>query len=116
MIEKLDHYPVPDIHTVVEKLNEIIDFLNDTNAMKVRDGDPISVTGGYVEWPAINNITTFIDEIHPLETLVNVDKYPDSFYDSFRKEVCAGCNDPNCLRSQVEIYDCDKFDSWLFEV
>lgn len=56
-----------------------------------------------------------IDEVKLLETLVNVDKYSDSVYNSFRKEVCAGCNDPNCLRSQVEIYDCPKFENY-FEV
>lgn len=53
-----------------------------------------------------------IDEIHLLETLVGVDKYPDSVYNSFRKEVCAGCNDSNCLKSQVEIYDCPKFENY----
>ena len=57
-----------------------------------------------------------IDEIKLLENVLETDKYSDSVYNSFRKEVCAGCNDPNCLKSMVEIYDCDKFDSWLFEV
>lgn len=56
-----------------------------------------------------------IDEIHLLETLVDVDKYSVSVYNSFRKEVCAGCNDPNCLKSQVEIYDCRKFENY-FEI
>lgn len=68
-------------------------------------------------WNTDNNfniISNAIDEICLLETLVNVDKYSDSIYSSFRNEVCDGCNDPNCLKSQVEIYDCDKFDSWLF--
>ena len=67
-------------------------------------------------WNTDNNfniISNAMGEINLLETLVNVDKYTDSVYNSFRKEVCAGCNDPNCLKSQVEIYDCDKFDSWL---
>ncbi len=65
---------------------------------------------------SFNIISKAIDEIQPLETLVNVDKYSVNIYNSFCKEVCAGCNDPNCLKSMVEIYDCDKFDSWLFEV
>lgn len=65
---------------------------------------------------SFNIISKAIDEIQPLETLVNVDKYSLDIYNSFRKEVCAGCNDPNCLKSMVEIYDCDKFDSWLHEV
>lgn len=62
---------------------------------------------------SFNIISKAIDEIQLLETLVNVDKYSVNLYNSFRKEVCAGCNDPNCLKSMVEIYDCDKFDSWL---
>lgn len=62
---------------------------------------------------SFNIISKAIDEIQPLETLVNVDKYSVNLYNSFRKEVCAGCNDPNCLKSMVEIYDCDKFASWL---
>lgn len=53
-----------------------------------------------------------IDEIKLLETLVNVDKYSESVYNSFRKEVCARCNDPNCLRSKIEIYDCYKFENY----
>lgn len=65
---------------------------------------------------SFNIISKAIDEIQPLETLVTVDKYSVDIYNSFRKEVCAGCNDHNCLKSMVEIYDCDKFDSWLFEV
>lgn len=65
---------------------------------------------------SFNIISKTIDEIQPLETLVNVDKYSVNIYNSFRKEVCGGCNDPNCLKSMVEIYDCDKFDSWLHEV
>ena len=65
---------------------------------------------------SFNIISKAIDEIQPLETLVNVDKYSANLYNSFRKEVCAGCNDPNCLKSMVEIYDCDKFNSWLHEV
>lgn len=69
-------------------------------------------------WNTDNNfniISNAIDEIHLLETLVGVDKYSDSVYNSFRKEVCAGCSEPNCLRSQVEIYDCHKFENY-FEV
>ena len=56
-----------------------------------------------------------VDEIKLLDTLVNVNKYSDSVYNSFRKEACAGCNDPNCMRSQVEIYDCPKFENY-FEI
>ena len=67
-------------------------------------------------WNTDNNfniISNAIDEIHLLETLVGVDKHLDSVYNGFRKEVCAGCNDPNCLKSQVEIYDCHKFEKYV---
>ncbi len=37
MINKLDHYGI-NIHEVIDKINEIIDFLNDTYLMKVKDG------------------------------------------------------------------------------
>lgn len=60
----------------------------------------------------METVEAAIDEIKLLDTLVNVDKYSDSVYNSFRKEVCAGCNDPNCLKSQVEIYDCHKFENY----
>jgi hypothetical protein len=63
----------------------------------------------------METVETAIDELKLVETLVNVDKYSDSVYNSFRKEVCAGCNDPNCLRSKVEIYDCHKFENY-FEI
>ena len=60
-------------------------------------------------------IDSAIEEIKLLDTLVNVDRYSDSVYNSFRKEVCAGCSDPNCLRSKCEIYDCHKFENY-FEI
>lgn len=50
-----------------------------------------------------------IDEIKLLETITESDKYSAEVYDAFRREVCDGCSDPNCLRSQAEIYDCNKF-------
>ena len=53
-----------------------------------------------------------IGEIELLETLAGVGRYADSVYEAFRKEVCAGCSDPNCMMSQVEIYDCHKFDGY----
>ena len=54
-------------------------------------------------------IDQVIGEIKLLETITESGKYSAEVYDVFRKEVCAGCSDPNCLRSQAEIYDCDKF-------
>ena len=53
MIEKLDKYQTSSMHTVIDKINEIIDFLNDTFLMRVKDGNvlgvcndtPIFVTG-----------------------------------------------------------------------
>jgi hypothetical protein len=69
-------------------------------------------------WNTDNNFNVIgqsIDEIRLLENILETDRYSDSVYNSFRKEVCAGCNDPNCLRSKVEIYDCHKFENY-FEV
>ena len=57
----------------------------------------------------VETINQAIDEIRLLETITESDKYSNEVYDLFRKEVCANCPDPNCMRSQVEIYDCDKF-------
>ena len=113
MIEKLDQYHTSSIHTVIDKINEIIDFLNDTNAMRIKDGHPLSVTGGYVEWPAVNNIVAAIDEIKLLENIIDADKYSDSVYNSFRKEVCAGCrNADRCLQSKMAIVECPKFENY----
>ena len=49
MIEKLDQYHISnnqDVvnHNVIAKINEIIDFLNDTYLMKVKDGQYGSIT------------------------------------------------------------------------
>lgn len=70
-------------------------------------------------WNTDNNfniISNAINEIKLLESITESENYSGEVYNMFRKEVCASCNDPNCMRSQIEIYDCDKFDSWLFEV
>lgn len=67
-------------------------------------------------WNTDNNFNIISKALEEMELLANIiesEEYPDSVYSSFRKEVCAGCNDPNCLKSTVEIYDCDKFASWL---
>lgn len=53
-----------------------------------------------------------VNEIRLLENVLRVDKYSDDTYNSFRKEVCVSCSDPNCLRSQCEIYDCHKFENY----
>ena len=57
----------------------------------------------------VETINRALDEIKLLETITEADKYSDKVYDLFRKEVCANCADPNCMRSQADIYDCDKF-------
>ena len=48
-------------------------------------------------------------EIKLLENVTESEKYSAEIYNTFRKEVCANCSDPNCMRSQAEIYDCPKF-------
>jgi hypothetical protein len=50
-----------------------------------------------------------IEEIGLLETLTEIDKYSSEIYDRFREEVCIKCSNPFCMKSQVEICDCDKF-------
>lgn len=58
---------------------------------------------------AFDVINQGIKEIKLLESITESEKYSAEVYDTFRREVCANCSDSNCLRSQVEIYDCDKF-------
>ena len=53
-----------------------------------------------------------IDEIHLLENVIEATKHPDIDYVRFRKSVCAYCPDLNCMRSQVEICDCPKFENY----
>ena len=66
----------------------------------------------------IETVNQAIDQIKLLETLEKTDKYSDSVYNSFRKEVCEDCFDylsRQCLRSQVNIVECPKFENY-FEV
>ena len=75
-------------------------------------GDKLEFKDGKLSMQGGDHTIVFdqaIYEIELLETITESDKYSAEVYDAFRKEVCAGCSDPNCLRSQVEIYDCDKF-------
>lgn len=60
-------------------------------------------------------INQAIDEIHLLENVIEATKHPDIDYVRFRKSVCAYCSDVNCMRSQMEICDCHKFENY-FEV
>lgn len=54
-----------------------------------------------------------IDEIHLLENILKIDKCSDSVYNSFRKEVCAGCrNADRCLQSKMAIIECPKFENY----
>ena len=54
MIEKL--YST-DVIEMVNKLNEVIDFLNDTNTMKVKDGQYITSTDDFVTGLTCTTIT-----------------------------------------------------------
>lgn len=55
MIEKLDKERTSSTYAIIDKINEIIDFLNDTYLMKEKDGQwvtwgsPTYVTSGVVE-------------------------------------------------------------------
>ena len=57
-----------------------------------------------------NIVSKALEELELLETLNRVVTIPDVVYDNFRKNVCSSCSDQNCLRSQVEICDCYKFE------
>lgn len=61
---------------------------------------------------AMNVIDQAIDEVHLLENVIETTKHSDIDYVRFRKSVCAYCPDPNCMKSQVEICDCHKFESY----
>jgi hypothetical protein len=75
------------------KINPIDDALDSTDAMSVID--------------------QAIDEIELLENIHKVDRYSDSVYNSFRKEVCNYCNKREmCLRSKIAIIECSKFENY----
>jgi hypothetical protein len=58
----------------------------------------------------MDTIETAIDELKLVETLVKSEEIPDVVYDRFRTEECVRCAEPNCMASDMEIYDCHKFD------
>ncbi len=64
---------------------------------------------------AMNVVDTAIGEIKLLETIMETEKYSDSVYNSFRKEVCAACMCQECIQSQMDIVQCPKFENY-FEV
>ena len=87
MIEKLDNYPVlPDYEVIVNKINEIIDFLNGTYLMDVKDGkfsecgpaiEPITfLTGLSTADCCVNNMVN----IEPLKGKVKCPHCGESYY------------------------------------
>lgn len=61
----------------------------------------------------IDNIEQAIDEIQLLENIIDSEKIPQSAYDNFRRNVCAYCSDQqNCLRSEMDIFECLKDENW----
>ena len=58
-----------------------------------------------------------LKELELLETLVedvNVDKYSESVYDSFRKEACYYCfNQTQCGCTKLDIFKCPKFENYF---
>ena len=68
------------------------------------------------DYDPILNINNAIDEIKLLENLDKTDKYSDSVYNSFRKEICADCrNRGKCLQSKMAIVECPRFE-YYYEV
>ena len=56
MIEKLDKHHTSSTYAIIDKINEIIDFLNDTYLMKEKDGQwgtLTHTTGGVVQGHSI---------------------------------------------------------------
>lgn len=60
MINRLDHYHT-DINDVIGKINEIIDFLNDTYLMKVKDGQYGTLTLAGDNLIAFDNVKSVLD-------------------------------------------------------
>lgn len=56
-----------------------------------------------------------IDEIKLLENIVESEKYSDDVYGNFREKVCSNCYEPYCMCSDIEIYDCPKFENYVKE-
>ena len=61
----------------------------------------------------LETVDEAIDEIKMLETLLETDKYSDSVYNSFRKEVCANCLCQECIQSKMDIVECPKFENYF---
>lgn len=53
MIEKLNKYNTSSLYAVIDKINEIIDFVNDTHIMRVKDGQNVIIDSCE---PALNNL------------------------------------------------------------
>lgn len=65
---------------------------------------------------AMNVINQAIDEIKLLDNIFETDKYSDSVYSGFRKEVCADCPCTECMQSKMDIVECPMFDNYLFDI
>lgn len=61
MIKKLDKYHTSSIYDVVDKINEIIDFLNDTYLMKVKDEQYGTVTIAGDSIISLDDVKTVLD-------------------------------------------------------
>ena len=57
MIKKLDKYNTSSSYAIIDKINEVIDFLNDTYLMKVKDG----------HWGSVTNVVSGTVEGHHIE-------------------------------------------------
>ena len=62
MIKKLDKYHI-SVYDIVDKINEIIDFLNDAYLMRVKDGQFGTVTGSCTNYIAdLNESLTILGD------------------------------------------------------
>ena len=87
MIEKLDKYHTSSIYDVIDKINEITDFLNDTFLMKVKDNQfgTISVVDNdlievYNEKIVSDNTTTTLGNVSSLTDSIKCPHCGASYY------------------------------------
>lgn len=90
-----------------------IEACYDNLTVTIPVGDPDHMWNKNNEYSyKLETVETAIDEVKRLDTLVKSEEIPDSVYREFRLQACCHCSDHNCMRSELEIYDCPKFEGY----
>ena len=95
-----------------------IEITADLGNVNLSKYDAIEINGHKFERVkgAEDSLTLTAELNKSIENDVNIDKYSDSVYNSFRTEVCPTCRYSNvCSKSKLAIYTCRKFESY-FEI